>query len=209
MNSRRCAYTSLRWSFITSSYFSTFLRMSKLRASTFFCAFSSALLIQGWTIASPSFRPSRVQHPAHPVGAEDPHQVVFERQEEARRARIALPARAAAQLVVDAPALVPLGADDEQARRRPSRAHAPRRPRRGSPPRASRARRDRRCCAASGFSRMSTLPPSLMSVPRPAMLVAIVTVPGAPAWAMIVRFLLVEARVQHRVRDLLAASACR
>ena len=34
--------------------------MSKLRASTFCCAFSSALLIQGWMMASPSLRPSRV-----------------------------------------------------------------------------------------------------------------------------------------------------
>ena len=32
--------------------------MSKLRASTLPCAFSSALLTQGWTIASPSFIPS-------------------------------------------------------------------------------------------------------------------------------------------------------
>jgi len=31
---------------------------------------------------------------------------------------------------------------------------------------------------------MSALPPSWMSVPRPAMLVAMVMAPGAPAWAM-------------------------
>ena len=40
---------------------------------------------------------------------------VFERQVEARRARVALAAGAAAQLVVDAPRLVALGADDVQA----------------------------------------------------------------------------------------------
>ena len=114
MNSLRWAYTSLRWSFITSSYFSTFLRVSKLRASTFFCAFSSALLIQGWTIASPVLQPQLLQHPAHPVGAEDAHQVVFQRQEEARPPRVALAAGPAAQLVVDAPALVAFGADHEQ-----------------------------------------------------------------------------------------------
>jgi preprotein translocase subunit SecA len=34
-------------SFMTLSYFSTFLRMSKLRASTFCCALAIALLIQG------------------------------------------------------------------------------------------------------------------------------------------------------------------
>ncbi len=49
------------------------------------------------------------------VGAEDPHQVVFEAQEEARGARVALATGAAAQLVVDAAALVPLGAEDEEA----------------------------------------------------------------------------------------------
>ena len=49
------------------------------------------------------------------VGAEDAHQVVFERQVEARRARVALAAGAAAQLVVDAPRLVALGAEDVQA----------------------------------------------------------------------------------------------
>ena len=31
---------------------------------------------------------------------------------------------------------------------------------------------------------ISTLPPSWMSVPRPAMLVAMVTAPTPPAWAM-------------------------
>jgi hypothetical protein len=106
---------TLRWSFITSSYFSRFLRMSKLRASTFCCAFSSALLIQGWTIASSSLRPSLVQHAVHAVGAEDAHQVVLQRQEELRAARVALAAGAAAQLVVDAPALVALGAEHEEA----------------------------------------------------------------------------------------------
>ena len=49
------------------------------------------------------------------IGAEDAHQVVFERQIEAGRPGIALPAGAAAQLVVDAARLVPLGGDDVQA----------------------------------------------------------------------------------------------
>ena len=60
-------------------------------------------------------QPQALQHPAHSVGAEDAHQIVFQRQEEVRAAWIALPAGAAAQLVVDAPALVAFGADDEQA----------------------------------------------------------------------------------------------
>jgi hypothetical protein len=50
-----------------------------------------------------------------PLGGEDAHQVVFQRQVEAARARIALAPGATAQLVVDAPGLVPLGADDVQA----------------------------------------------------------------------------------------------
>ena len=49
------------------------------------------------------------------VRPEDAHQVVFERQVEARRAGVALAAGAAAELVVDAPRLVPLGADDVEA----------------------------------------------------------------------------------------------
>jgi hypothetical protein len=36
------------------------------------------------------------------IGAEDPHQIVFERKVEARRARISLTSRTAAELVVDA-----------------------------------------------------------------------------------------------------------
>src|ERR1700741_4742180 len=58
-----------------------------------------------------------LQHRIHPLGAEDPHQVVFERDKELRGSGVALAARAAAQLVVDAPALVPLAADDKKAAR--------------------------------------------------------------------------------------------
>ena len=39
--------------------------------------------------------------------------------------------------------------------------------------------------AISCFARYSALPPSIMSVPRPAIFVAIVTAPFLPAWAMI------------------------
>src|SRR5262249_58523381 len=51
----------------------------------------------------------------HAIGAEDAQQVVFQREVEARRSRIALPARAPAQLVVDAAGLVALGPEDVQA----------------------------------------------------------------------------------------------
>src|SRR5690606_39192233 len=50
--------------------------------------------------------------------AEDAHQVVFERDVEAARTRVALTAGAAAQLIVDTPRLVPLGTDDVQTARR-------------------------------------------------------------------------------------------
>ncbi len=53
--------------------------------------------------------------PGDALGAEDAHQIVFEREEEARAAGIALAAGAAAQLVVDAARLVALGAEDVQA----------------------------------------------------------------------------------------------
>ncbi len=56
-----------------------------------------------------------LQHAIELVGAEDAHQIVFERQEEFRMARIALAAGAAAQLVVDAAAFVPLGAEHVEA----------------------------------------------------------------------------------------------
>ena len=51
----------------------------------------------------------------HPLGAEDAHQIVFEREEERRTAGIALTAGAATQLVVDAAAFMALGANDVEA----------------------------------------------------------------------------------------------
>ena len=56
-----------------------------------------------------------VHQAGDPVRAEQPHQVVLEREEEDRLARVALAAGAAAQLAVDAARLVALGADDLQA----------------------------------------------------------------------------------------------
>ena len=56
-----------------------------------------------------------LQHAVHALGAEDAHQVVLQRQEELRAAGVALAAGAAAQLVVDAAALVPLGAEHVEA----------------------------------------------------------------------------------------------
>src|SRR5207245_4571566 len=56
-----------------------------------------------------------VHDPPDPIPAEDAHQIVVEGDEEPGGAGIALPARSAAQLVVDAAALVAFGADDVQA----------------------------------------------------------------------------------------------
>ena len=71
-----------------------------------------------------------LQHAVHAVGAEDAHQVVFERQVELGAAGIALAARTAAQLVVDAPALVALGAEhvEPAGARSPSASSRRRRP---------------------------------------------------------------------------------
>jgi len=57
-------------------------------------------------------------HALNPLSAEEAHQVVRQRDEELGLARVSLAAGAASELVVYAAALVPLGADDEQAARR-------------------------------------------------------------------------------------------
>src|SRR5439155_2074425 len=55
------------------------------------------------------------QHPGDKFVGEHAHQVVLQRHEEAARPRIALPAGATAQLIVDTARLVAFGADDVQA----------------------------------------------------------------------------------------------
>ena len=54
------------------------------------------------------------EHGRNPFAGELPHQVVFERQEEARRTRVALASRPSSELVINSAAFVPLGADDVQ-----------------------------------------------------------------------------------------------
>ena len=82
-----------------------------------FCALAIERLTIGCSIGSPSGIFSRCMIDAEALAAEDAQQRILERQVEARRARVALAAGAAAQLVVDAPRLVALGADDVQAAR--------------------------------------------------------------------------------------------
>ena len=52
------------------------------------------------------------------VGAEQPHQIVLQRNEKVRRAGVALARAAAAQLAVNAPRFVAFGADARAGRRR-------------------------------------------------------------------------------------------
>ena len=54
-------------------------------------------------------------HPAHGAGREEAHEVVFEGQVEPALARVTLPPSAPSELVVDAAALVPLGAQNVEA----------------------------------------------------------------------------------------------
>src|SRR5262245_51933150 len=58
-----------------------------------------------------------LQNAVHALGAKDAHQIVVEREIELGAAGVALTAGAAAELIVDAPALVTLGADDVEAAR--------------------------------------------------------------------------------------------
>ena len=90
------------------------MRTEKFCASTCFWARSMALVTIPCSIGTPSSIPRLLHQAGDPIRAEDAHQVVFERQVEARRAGIALAAGAAAQLVVDAPRLVALGGEDVQ-----------------------------------------------------------------------------------------------
>ena len=161
--------------------------MSKLCASTFFCAFSIAALIQRCSIGSPSSIPSRL------------HEAL----ELARRRRCAAGrprARGRSARCRDRPG-VPNGraagcrcGATRGARCRGCAGRPPRAPARARPAIWARYfssaawnlsdRRDR-ACRPRPRAMNSGLPPSTMSVPRPAMLVEIVTRPRRPAWATI------------------------
>ena len=89
--------------------------MAKFCASTCLCARSIDLrdhaVLDGHALLH-----AQLQHQAaDAVGAEDAHEVVLEREVEARGAGVALAAGAAAELVVDAARLVALGGQDVQA----------------------------------------------------------------------------------------------
>ena len=89
--------------------------MSKLKPSTRLWALSIVLRHEPRLDGDVVLEAEALHQPGDPVAGEALHQVVLERQVEARRAGVALAAGAAAQLVVDAPRVVALGADDVQA----------------------------------------------------------------------------------------------
>ena len=89
--------------------------MRKFCSSTFFWAFSICLESMPASIGSSwpssSVVAEAVEDLVDAVAGEQAHEVVLGGEEEARLARVALAAGAAAQLVVDAARLVALGAD--------------------------------------------------------------------------------------------------
>ena len=66
-------------------------------------------------MGTPSVMPRRYIRALHALAAENAQQIVFEREEKARGAGIALAASAPAQLIVDAPRFVAFGAENVQA----------------------------------------------------------------------------------------------
>ncbi len=195
----------------TSSYLRTFLRISKFCCSTWVCALRMALVTIFASIGTSSGSLSRFMIDSTHRAVEPAHQVVAEGEVEPRLARVALTAGPAAQLVVDAAGLVPLGAQHVE----PAGLARPPRPRprpapsaaatalvpgrlvllAASPPGSSPRARSSRSARNSG------LPPSMMSVPRPAMLVATVTAPGVPGLRDDRGLALVLLGVEHLVRD--------
>ena len=102
---------TVRWRLRTSSYLRTFLRISKFCASTWVCARADGvgdhLRLDRHVLGDVEAGEEVLDHRR----VEQPHQVVAEREVEPGLAGVALPAGAAAQLVVDAARLVPLGAE--------------------------------------------------------------------------------------------------
>ena len=115
MMSMRCSKMTLRWSFITSSYLSTCLRDVEVARLDLLLRLLQRLVDPGVGDRLAFLQAELLQHAVHAARAEDPHQVVFQRQVELGAAGVALAAGAAAQLVVDAPAFVPLGAEHVEA----------------------------------------------------------------------------------------------
>ena len=141
---------------MTSSYSRRCLRISKLCVSTRFWAVLDRARHEPVLDRLALLHPQAVHDLLDPLGAEDPEEVVLEREVEARRAGVALAPGAAAELVVDPPRLVALGADDVQPAqldhplRAPARwSAAPPASARGALLRGRRRRVEAASCAAS------------------------------------------------------------
>ena len=200
---------TVRWRLSTSSYLRTFLRISKFCASTWACADwierGDHLGLDRQVV----LELGRGHDPVDQARVEQPHQVVLEREVEPRLARVALAAGTATQLVVDAARLVALGAEHVEAAELGDLVVLGGDDRLGAGSSASGQAASYSSGVSSGSSprslraataRNSALPPSMMSVPRPAMLVATVTAPLRPASATIVGLALVVLGVEHLVR---------
>ena len=92
------------------------MRIRKFCSSTFFCAVSICLAqhlrLERVLVAVLVDRSEAVEDLVDPVAGEEADKVVLGGEEEARLPGVALAAGAAAELVVDAPRLVALGAAD-------------------------------------------------------------------------------------------------
>ena len=183
-----------RWRPITSSYLRTFLRDSKFCDSIWPWALAIASVTRLFSIGTSSGTLRTVRMRSTQSDLNRRISSSCERQVEPGLARVALTAGTTAQLVVDAARLVALGADDVEAAEVPDLVVLGRDLRldpldHGGPGGVvllgglDRARGP--ACAAPASARKSTEPPSMMSVPRPAMLVATVTAPLWPASATI------------------------
>ena len=163
-------------------------------------------------------KPESPHDPLHPVVGEPLHEVVLEATGRSARSRD----RPAGRLGRGAGcrSVGPRGARCRRCEAHPRPAPSPcprhrRAPPRPGPPRTPRARprgRSCRCLWSSSAASTSGLPPSRMSVPRPAMFVAIVTAPERPAcatisasrsWSLALRTLcLIAAPLQHLAEHL-------
>src|SRR5207245_9394849 len=71
-----------------------------------------------WPNRNVVLHPDRSHQPLEAISAENAQQIIFEREIKARRSRVALAPRTAAQLIIDAARLVALGAEDMESARR-------------------------------------------------------------------------------------------
>ncbi len=171
---RRRLYMAVLCWFMTSSYSSKCLRISKLCPSTLRCAPSMARDDHSGGDRLVFRHLQRVHDLLNAFTVKNAHEIVFERKVKPRFPRIALPARAATQLVIDPARFVALSAHDVKTAGGDDLPLFPLHSGTGTFCSALRVALESFQRRASDLAKNSGLPPSRMSVPRPAMLVAIV-----------------------------------